>query len=77
MPISKFKAQCLAVLSRVKRTGRPVIVTRFGTPIAEIVPPSTVGGAERWLGSFRQTGRVVGDIVAPAASEREWEALDA
>jgi prevent-host-death family protein len=70
IPISKFRAQCLAVLSRVNQTGRPVIVTRFGTPIAKVMPPSTVGRAERWLGSFRQTGRIVGDIVAPAASER-------
>ncbi len=29
MAISKFKATCLAVLERVRRTGRPVVVTRF------------------------------------------------
>ncbi len=30
--ISKFKATCLAVLERVRKTGQPVLVTRFGQP---------------------------------------------
>jgi hypothetical protein len=30
MAISKFKATCLATLERVRRTGRPLRVTRFG-----------------------------------------------
>jgi hypothetical protein len=33
MPISKFKATCLATLERVRRTGRPLRVTRFGKPV--------------------------------------------
>ena len=37
--ISKFKATCLAVLERVRKTGKPVVVTRFGQPIAQISPP--------------------------------------
>ena len=28
--ISKFKATCLALLAKVKRTGRPILVTRRG-----------------------------------------------
>ena len=34
--ISQFKATCLAVLDKVKRTGMPVLVTRRGVPIARI-----------------------------------------
>jgi antitoxin (DNA-binding transcriptional repressor) of toxin-antitoxin stability system len=73
--ISKFKATCLAVLQRVKRTGKPVLVTRFGKAIAEIVPPSGRGRGLAWIGSFRSRGRVVGDIVSPAADERDWDVL--
>ena len=40
MAISKFKATCLATLERVRKTGRPLRVTRFGKPIAEICPPT-------------------------------------
>jgi antitoxin (DNA-binding transcriptional repressor) of toxin-antitoxin stability system len=36
--VSKFKATCLAVFQDVQKTGRPVRVTRFGKPLAEIVP---------------------------------------
>ena len=38
--ISKFKATCLAVLERVRKTGQPILVTRFGQVIAEIRPPA-------------------------------------
>ncbi len=37
--ISDFKARCLAILDRVKKTGQPVIVTRRNEPIAQVVPP--------------------------------------
>lgn len=42
--ISKFKATCLAVLERVRRTNQPIRVTRFGKPVAEIIPPSPPNG---------------------------------
>jgi len=73
--ISKFKAQCLAVLERVRRSGHPVRVTRFGVPVAEVLPPSPPKRPKGWIGSMSSTGRIVGDVVAPAAEESEWEAL--
>ncbi len=73
--ISSFKATCLAVLERVRKTRKPVLVTRFGVPVAEVVPPSTPGRPSGWLGSLAGTGRITGDIVSPAAGEDEWEAL--
>jgi prevent-host-death family protein len=72
--ISKFKATCLARLDRVKRTGRPLLITRRGVPVAEVVPPSPPKASSGWLGSLRHTGRIVGDVVAPAAAD-DWEAL--
>ena len=38
--VSTFKATCLARLHQVKRTGRSLLVTRKGEPIAEIRPPT-------------------------------------
>ena len=73
--ISKFKATCLAVLERVRRTGKPIVVTRYAEPIAEIVPPTPEPAGSDWLGSMRGRGRVVGDIVAPAVEPEEWEVL--
>jgi prevent-host-death family protein len=76
MAISKFKATCLAVLERVRRTRRSILITRFGRPVAEIVPPSLPPTRKDWLGSMSSTGRIVGDIVGPAVDEKEWESLD-
>jgi prevent-host-death family protein len=73
--ISKFKATCLSVLERVRRTGKPVLVTRFGKPIAEIVPPSQPRSKKRRLGALEGTARIVGDIVSPATEQSEWEVL--
>lgn len=75
MAISEFKARCLAVLEAVNRTGQPIQVTRRGTPIAEIVPPSRPAGVRRELGAAAGTFRIVGDIVAPASASEDWEAL--
>ena len=75
MAISKFKAKCLSVLQRVKRTGKPVLVTRFGRPIAEVGPPSLGARAQPWIGSFQSRGRVKGDIVSPVVDEKDWEVL--
>jgi len=73
--ISKFKATCLAVLERVRTTGKPVLVTRFGKPVAELVPPHFSRKPNRWVGSLAGTGQINGDIVSPASEEDEWEAL--
>ena len=75
MAISEFKATCLAVLERVRRTGASIVVTRRGEPVAEIGPPSRATSRLDWLGSMRGTAVIAGDIVAPASSPGEWEAL--
>ncbi len=73
--ISIFKATCLAVLERVRRTRKPIRVTRFGQPVAEVTPPSIEASKGRRLGSMAGTARVKGDIVSPAGNADDWEAL--
>ena len=73
--ISKFKATCLAVMERVRRTRKAVRVTRFGKPVAEIVPPSLPPRRRDWLGSMAGTIRITGDIVSPASDESDWDVL--
>lgn|SRR5437016_5146149 len=66
--ISEFKAKCLALLEQVQKTKKPIRVTRFGKPVAEVVPPSPDAPAD-WLGSMKDTIEIVGDIVSPANQE--------
>jgi len=71
--ISKFKATCLAVLQKVKKTGQPILVTRFGQPIAQIVPPAAAKRTIR-LGTGVGSMRILGDIVGPTGDISDWEA---
>jgi prevent-host-death family protein len=73
--VSKFKATCLAALERVRRTGRPLRVTRFGRPLADVVPAEIPADAGAWLGAMAGRGQTSGDILAPIAGESEWDAL--
>lgn len=75
MTISKFKATCLAVLDSVKKTGRPVMITRHGKPIAIIDPPPPPKKRKSWVGSFRSKGKITGDIIAPVVAENDWHAF--
>lgn len=74
--ISKFKATCLAVLERVRKTGQPVLVTRRGEPVALIEPPPKPEKRMSWLGMFSSRGKIAGDIVSPALESGEWEVLE-
>ena len=73
--ISKFKATCLAVLEQVRKTRKPILVTRFGKPVAQITPPPLPERPASWLGSLAGEVRITGDIISPAADESDWEAL--
>jgi prevent-host-death family protein len=73
--ISEFKAKCLAILERVRKTRKPVRVTRFGKPVAEIMAPSPIKHRGEWLGRMKGTAKIVGDIVAPATDSSDWEVL--
>lgn len=73
--ISEFKAKCLAVLERVHKTKRPICITRHGTPVAEVIPPSSVQERSAWIGSMKDSIEIIGDIISPANDASEWEAL--
>lgn len=75
--ISEFKATCLAVLERVRRTGASIVVTKRGEPVAEINPPSPASTGEEWLGSMRGTATMADDLIAPASASTEWDVLGA
>jgi prevent-host-death family protein len=75
IPISKFKATCLGLLKQVKRKGEPILITLKGEPVAMVVPPPPAEKSGAWIGAFRTSGRIVGDIVTPAAEASEWDVL--
>jgi len=72
--ISVFKAKCLGILEEVRKTRKPIRVTRFGKPVAEVIPPTPSKPKNGWLGCMAGTGFILGDIVGPTGSLEDWEA---
>jgi len=60
IPAAQFKSQCLALMEQVAASGRPVIVTRHGKPVVQILPVEK--DAEDIFGFLAGKGRIVGDI---------------
>jgi prevent-host-death family protein len=73
--ISEFKAKCLGILDQVRKTRKPIRVTRFGEPVAEIMPPAPQPRSKSWLGSMAGSVEIVGDIVGPSGSFEDWDAF--
>lgn len=73
--ISEFKATCLAVLHKVHDTGQPILVTRRGVPVAEVVPPSVSAAKIKRVGALVGKGAILGDVLSPASDLEDWEVL--
>lgn len=70
IPAGEFKAKCLKLLDEVAETGQPLIVTKFGKPVAQVVPPPRE--QIDIIGAMKGSVLWEGDIISPL--EDEWEA---
>ncbi|GDX82295.1 antitoxin [Deltaproteobacteria bacterium] len=71
IPAGEFKARCLRLMDEVAETGRELIITKRGRPVAKLVPVSEAEAVDVF-GCMRGTVTVTGDLVAPL--EDTWEA---
>jgi prevent-host-death family protein len=65
MAAGQFKAKCLAVLDEVALSGREVVVTKRGVPVAKVVA----------MEAPKRRGKLIeyeGDLVSPI--DVDWEA---
>jgi prevent-host-death family protein len=72
IPAGEFKAKCLKLLDQVAADRRPLIVTKHGKPVAQIVPMP----AKEWIdpvGAMQGSVLWEGDIISPI--DVEWEAM--
>jgi prevent-host-death family protein len=72
--VSEFKAKCLGLIEEVRKTRKPIRLTRFGKPVAELIPPSPEKTSGRRLGAGMGTAKILGDIVGPTGSLDDWDA---
>jgi len=70
MGAGEFKAKCLSLLDDVAKTGRPLVVTKRGRPVAKVIPAGRATASKE----APLEGSIVweGDVVSPIDSS--WEA---
>jgi prevent-host-death family protein len=73
MQASEFKAKCLALMDYVARTGKTIVVTKNGKPVAEL-RPHRPPRAKSLIGLHKGQIKIKGDIIAPV-SAKLWESL--
>jgi antitoxin (DNA-binding transcriptional repressor) of toxin-antitoxin stability system len=62
------------MIEEVRKTRKPIRVTRFGKPVAEVVPSTAEKSEGRRLGAMAASMKIVGDIVGPTGSLDDWDA---
>jgi prevent-host-death family protein len=73
MGAAEFKAHCLRVMERVRRTRRSVTITKRGVPVAKLVPADPP--KKFVLGSLAGRFTSAGDLVSSPHSDEEWKAM--
>jgi prevent-host-death family protein len=71
IPAAVFKAECLRLMDEVARTGQPVVITKHGKPVAQLVP--VAAEPKSLFGYMKNTVTIKGDIVAP--TDDSWSAV--
>ena len=64
------------MLEEVRKTKEPILITKFGRPVAEIVPPSSNQQSRSWLGSMEGEIQFLEVIVAPVFEESDLKERD-
>ncbi|MFP5204310.1 MAG: type II toxin-antitoxin system Phd/YefM family antitoxin [Acidobacteriota bacterium] len=68
--VGEFKAKCLKLLSEVSETGKPIVITKRGKPLAKVIP---IPPHKTLFGAMKGSGIIHGDIISPL--DVEWDAM--
>ena len=68
---SEFKAKCLKIMEEVAATGEPVLITKRGVPITQLIPARRK--PETLFGALKGSVSIKGDIITPI--DAQWDAL--
>jgi prevent-host-death family protein len=71
VPAGKFKAQCLALMDRVNRTGEEIIVTKHKRAVVKVVPVEPAAQPRPLFGRSKAVMTIAGDLVAPIGPD--WD----
>jgi prevent-host-death family protein len=67
----EFKAKCLKLLDEVAEKRKPLVITKYGKAIAQVVPMPVKQG--NIVGAMKGSVTILGDIISPL--DVEWDAM--
>jgi prevent-host-death family protein len=67
----EFKAKCLNLIAEVAETGKPLVITKRGKPLAQVIPMPAKH--RDIVGSMKGSVTILGDIISPL--DVEWDAM--
>jgi len=67
----EFKAKCLKLIDEVSETRKPIVITKRGKPVAQVIPMPAKRGSI--VGSMKGSVTILGDIISPL--DVEWDAM--
>jgi prevent-host-death family protein len=74
VPAGVFKATCLELMDRVRDRREEIVITKYGKPVAKLVPVGAEDTARRTArGWMKGTVLWYGDVISPI--DVEWEAM--
>jgi prevent-host-death family protein len=69
IPVTEFRARCLAVVEEVYRTRAPVLITKRGKPYVRLV---AAGKPPKFIGRLKGKIEILDDIVSPITPLEDW-----
>ncbi len=80
MAAGEFKAKCLGVMSEVASTGKPILVTKRGEPLVEVIPPRNKKsrGGDDFIGRLEGVIEIIGDpddLIRPVFPLEDYDML--
>jgi prevent-host-death family protein len=66
---AQFKAQCLAIMNQVQQSGEPVVITKHGKPVVQVVPAKK--DVDDIFGYMAGKAKIVGDVMNTVPAE-DW-----
>lgn len=73
--VSEFKANCLHFLDDVARSGKGIVVTKRGKPVATVFHAVEPGEGNLYpQQALKGTAEVLGDIINPPLPPDAWDA---
>ena len=72
IPAGVFKSKCLKLMDDVNKTREEIIITKFGKPVAKLVPVQKTDTRKEIFGIMKDMISIKEDIIKPA--KEDWDA---